>query len=123
MNLRLLAAAFLLLGLAAGATAEAAAGQEQQQQQQQCYDLRLGILARSGLSYGSGTFGRLVDVNGQPIVRVLKEGAYGERLHPETSTARGMWSKDASLADLYSNAPDIPTFAEVRAPCDCHNQE
>ncbi|WIA41199.1 hypothetical protein OEZ86_004814 [Tetradesmus obliquus] len=24
-----------------------------------------------------------------------------------------MWSKDASLADLYSNAPDIPTFAEV----------
>jgi hypothetical protein len=106
----------LLLVLVLGATADAATEQQQQQQQQkQCYDLRLGILARSGLQYGSGIFGRLVDVNGQPIVRVLDPGAYGERLHPETLTARGMWSKDASLADLYSNAPDIPTLAEVRA--------
>jgi hypothetical protein len=60
--------------------------QEQQQQSQQCYDLRLGILARSGLTYGSGTFGRLIGVDGQPIVRLLGPGAYayGERLHPET---------------------------------------
>ncbi|KAF6262042.1 hypothetical protein COO60DRAFT_687772 [Scenedesmus sp. NREL 46B-D3] len=87
--------------------------QQKKNRPQQCYDLRLGILARSGLKYGDGTFGRLIDVNGQPIVRVLNPGEYGERLHPEAFTGRGMWSKDASLADLYSNAPDIPTIAEI----------
>jgi hypothetical protein len=110
---RLVTVSLLLLAVACGARADESNEQQQQQQKQQCYDLRLGILARSGLTYGNGTFGRLVDVNGQPIVRVLDQGAYGERLHPEFFTARGMWSKDASLADLYSNAPDIPTVAEV----------
>jgi hypothetical protein len=104
---------FLLLWLVLLARADQPRQQQQQQQKEQCYDLRLGILARSGLTYGNGTYGRLIDVNGQPIVRVLDPGAFGERLHPETLTARGMWSKDASLADLYSNAPDIPTIAEV----------
>jgi hypothetical protein len=110
---RFVALSILLLGLVLVATAQDTSDKQQQQQKEQCHDLRLGILARSGLNYGNGTYGRLIDVRGQPIVRLLDPGAYGERLHPETLTARGMWSKDASLADMYSNAPDIPTIAEV----------
>jgi hypothetical protein len=105
------ALAFALL-LSAAACGAAAAESEQQ-----CYDLQTGILGRSGIKFGQGTYGVQTDVNKQPVVQLLElnKASFLKPLGAAdvAKRASGRFTKDAKLADAYSNAPDIPTLLEV----------
>lgn len=112
--------ASLLLALAATSTL----AQQQQQnnaagaapgQQKKCLDVNTVVLGRSGIKYGSGTFGVLHDAYKRPIVRLLKEDAYAKPLSPDqvSNRAQGRFTSKAKLVDLYSNGPDMPTLHEV----------
>jgi len=94
-----------------------------QQSGQQCYDLQAVVLGRSGISFGNGTFGVLYDSNKQPIVKILDKtrAAFQKPLSPDQVSARGngAFTPDAKLADAYSNAPDFPSFLEVRVQAIC----
>lgn len=105
------ALAFALL-LSAAACGAAAAESEQQ-----CYDLQTGILGRSGIKFGQGTYGVQTDVNKQPVVQLLElnKASFLKPLGAAdvAKRASGRFTKDAKLAHAYSNAPDIPTLLEV----------
>lgn len=83
--------------------------------QQTCYDLETTILGRSGITFGSGTYGLLLDVNKQPIVRLLANKTYEKPLGADKvpKRAAGRFDSKARLADVYSIAPDFPSFQEV----------
>jgi hypothetical protein len=111
--------ASLVLALAASSTlaqqqqnnaAGAASGQ-----QKKCSDVNTVVLGRSGIKYGSGTFGVLHDAYKRPIVRLLDEDAYAKPLSPDqvSDRAQGRFNSEAKLVDLYSNGPDMPTLHEV----------
>jgi hypothetical protein len=103
-----LAFALLLCAAACAAAAES---------EQQCYDLQTGILGRSGVKFGQGTFGVQTDANKQPVVQLLElnKASFLKPLSAAdvANRAFGRFTKDAKLADAYSNAPDIPTLLEV----------
>lgn len=104
----------LLVLTAAAAVANAAA----QQAKQQCYDLQTEVLGRSGLQFGSsssGVYGVHVDAKKQPIVQLLGNAPFQKPLSSDQVAARanGAFTKDAKLADAYSNAPDFPSLHEV----------
>lgn len=105
------AAVVLVVLLVATTTAQ------EQRSGQKCYDLQTQTLGRSGIKFGGSTYGVLLDSAKQPIVQLLDKTrlAFQKPLSSDqlASRASGRFSKDAKLADVYSNSPDFPSFHEV----------
>ncbi|WIA09547.1 hypothetical protein OEZ85_008942 [Tetradesmus obliquus] len=82
---------------------------------QQCYNIGYVTLARSGLSYGDNDeYGRLIDFNGNAIVRpVFANDSFSTLLSADEVKRRQLWSTGARVAHLHSNNPDFPSWHEV----------
>ena len=91
---------------------------DEQLQHQKCYDIGFTTLARSGLSYGDNDeYGRLMDFNGNPIVRpVLDNDTFTELLSTEeVGTAISRSRRAVTLI--------TQCFASVSPLIDCHERE